>query len=61
MADSAILFLWQADFDTHSSGSWDISGVRSEEKKGFVQEFMEFLLKYQVIGLAVGFGTGFQA
>jgi len=24
-----------------------------EEKKGFAQEFMEFLLKYQVIGLAV--------
>ena len=26
---------------------------KKEEKKGFVAEFMEFLLKYQVIGLAV--------
>jgi large conductance mechanosensitive channel len=26
---------------------------KKEEKKGFVGEFMDFLLKYQVIGLAV--------
>ena len=26
---------------------------KKEEKKGMVKEFMEFLLKYQVIGLAV--------
>jgi large conductance mechanosensitive channel len=26
---------------------------KKEEKKGFIGEFMEFLLKYQVIGLAV--------
>ena len=26
---------------------------KKEEKKGLVQEFMDFLLKYQVIGLAV--------
>jgi large conductance mechanosensitive channel len=31
---------------------------KKEEKKGFVQEFMEFLLKYQVIGLAVAFIIG---
>jgi len=29
-----------------------------EEKKGFVQEFMDFLMKYQVIGLAVAFIIG---
>ena len=29
-----------------------------EEKKGFVQEFMDFLMKYQVIGLAVEFIIG---
>ena len=26
---------------------------KKEEKKGLIQEFMDFLLKYQVIGLAV--------
>jgi hypothetical protein len=31
---------------------------KKEEKKGFVAEFMEFLLKYQVIGLAVAFIIG---
>ena len=31
---------------------------KAEEKKGLVQEFMEFLLKYQVIGLAVAFIIG---
>ena len=30
----------------------------AEEKKGLVQEFMEFLMKYQVIGLAVAFIIG---
>jgi large conductance mechanosensitive channel len=29
-----------------------------DEKKGFVQEFMDFLMKYQVIGLAVAFIIG---
>ena len=29
-----------------------------EEKKGLVQEFMDFLVKYQVIGLAVAFIIG---
>jgi large conductance mechanosensitive channel len=31
---------------------------KKEEKKGLVAEFMEFLLKYQVIGLAVAFIIG---
>ena len=31
---------------------------KKEEKKGFIAEFMEFLLKYQVIGLAVAFIIG---
>jgi large conductance mechanosensitive channel len=31
---------------------------KKEEKKGFVAVFMEFLLKYQVIGLAVAFIIG---
>jgi large conductance mechanosensitive channel len=31
---------------------------KKEEKKGFVAEFMEFLLKYQVIGLAVAIIIG---
>jgi large conductance mechanosensitive channel len=30
----------------------------AEEKKGLVQEFMDFLMKYQVIGLAVAFIIG---
>jgi len=30
----------------------------AEQKKGLVQEFMEFLMKYQVIGLAVAFIIG---
>ncbi|MFY9800426.1 MAG: large conductance mechanosensitive channel protein MscL [Methanoregula sp.] len=30
----------------------------AEEKKGLIQEFMEFLMKYQVIGLAVAFIIG---
>jgi len=30
----------------------------AEEKKGFIQEFMGFLIKYQVIGLAVAFIIG---
>jgi large conductance mechanosensitive channel len=30
----------------------------AEEKKGKVQEFMDFLMKYQVIGLAVAFIIG---
>ena len=30
----------------------------AEEKKTLVQEFMEFLMKYQVIGLAVAFIIG---
>lgn len=30
----------------------------AEEKKGPVQEFMDFLMKYQVIGLAVAFIIG---
>jgi len=30
----------------------------TEEKKGFIQEFMDFLIKYQVIGLAVAFIIG---
>ena len=30
----------------------------AEEKKGFIQEFMDFLMKYQVIGLAVAFIIG---
>jgi large conductance mechanosensitive channel len=29
-----------------------------DEKKGFVQEFMDFLMKYQVVGLAVAFIIG---
>ena len=29
-----------------------------EEKKGMVKEFMDFLMKYQVIGLAVAFIIG---
>jgi len=29
-----------------------------EEKKGLIQEFMDFLMKYQVIGLAVAFIIG---
>ncbi len=29
-----------------------------EEKKGMVAEFMDFLMKYQVIGLAVAFIIG---
>lgn len=29
-----------------------------EEKKGLIAEFMEFLMKYQVIGLAVAFIIG---
>ena len=29
-----------------------------EKKKGMVQEFMDFLMKYQVIGLAVAFIIG---
>jgi len=31
---------------------------KKEEKKGPVQEFMDFLMKYQVIGLAVAFIIG---
>ena len=31
---------------------------KKEEKKGFVAEFMDFLMKYQVIGLAVAFIIG---
>ena len=31
---------------------------KKEEKKGLVQEFMDFLMKYQVIGLAVAFIIG---
>jgi large conductance mechanosensitive channel len=31
---------------------------KPEEKKGFIKEFMEFLMKYQVIGLAVAFIIG---
>jgi large conductance mechanosensitive channel len=31
---------------------------QKEEKKGLVQEFMDFLMKYQVIGLAVAFIIG---
>jgi len=31
---------------------------KKEEKKGFVAEFMGFLMKYQVIGLAVAFIIG---
>jgi large conductance mechanosensitive channel len=31
---------------------------KTEEKKGLVAEFMEFLMKYQVIGLAVAFIIG---
>jgi large conductance mechanosensitive channel len=31
---------------------------KAEEKKGIVQEFMDFLMKYQVIGLAVAFIIG---
>jgi large conductance mechanosensitive channel len=31
---------------------------KKEEKKGFIQEFMDFLMKYQVIGLAVAFIIG---
>lgn len=30
----------------------------AEEKKGSIQEFMDFLMKYQVIGLAVAFIIG---
>ena len=30
----------------------------AEEKKGLIQEFMDFLMKYQVIGLAVAFIIG---
>jgi len=30
----------------------------AEEKKGLVQELMDFLMKYQVIGLAVAFIIG---
>jgi len=30
----------------------------AEQKKGMVQEFMDFLMKYQVIGLAVAFIIG---
>jgi len=30
----------------------------AEEKKSFVEEFMEFLIKYQVIGLAVAVVIG---
>ena len=29
-----------------------------EEKRGLIQEFMDFLMKYQVIGLAVAFIIG---
>jgi len=32
--------------------------MAEEEKKGLVQEFMDFLMKYQVIGLAVAFIIG---
>jgi large conductance mechanosensitive channel len=31
---------------------------KKEEKKGLVKEFMDFLMKYQVIGLAVAFIIG---
>ena len=31
---------------------------KKQEPKGFVEEFMEFLMKYQVIGLAVAFIIG---
>ncbi len=31
---------------------------KAEEKKGLVAEFMDFLMKYQVIGLAVAFIIG---
>lgn len=31
---------------------------KKEENKGLVQEFMDFLMKYQVIGLAVAFIIG---
>jgi len=31
---------------------------KKEEKRGFVAEFMDFLMKYQVIGLAVAFIIG---
>jgi large conductance mechanosensitive channel len=31
---------------------------KKEEKKGIVKEFMDFLMKYQVIGLAVAFIIG---
>jgi large conductance mechanosensitive channel len=31
---------------------------KKPEAKGFVEEFMEFLMKYQVIGLAVAFIIG---
>jgi large conductance mechanosensitive channel len=30
----------------------------AEQKKGMVQEFMDFMMKYQVIGLAVAFIIG---
>jgi large conductance mechanosensitive channel len=30
----------------------------AKEKKGLIQEFMDFLMKYQVIGLAVAFIIG---
>ena len=30
----------------------------AEEKKGMVREFMDFLMKYQVVGLVVAFITG---
>ena len=32
--------------------------MAEEEKKGLVQEFMDFLMKYQVVGLAVAFIIG---
>jgi large conductance mechanosensitive channel len=31
---------------------------KKEEKNGLIQEFMDFLMKYQVIGLAVAFIIG---
>jgi len=61
----AIIFISQ-DYRSMQESVRSLAGVllmaeeekKSEEKKGLVAEFMDFLMKYQVIGLAVAFIIG---